>query len=220
MIKIKNVSKKFKSGKSSTQALQDINLEIKKGEFVAIVGPSGSGKSTLLNIIGGLDSPTQGEMLFNKKNISSFSDDKLSKYRNDEIGFIFQEFHLESHLTVKKNVLLPTYFNHASKKDEKRAEKLLDEVKLTKKLNSQANELSGGEKQRTAIARALINNPKIILADEPTGNLDLKTGKTIIDLLKKLHKKHNITLIVATHDQKIATAAQKTIKISQGKLKK
>lgn len=220
MIILKNITKNFNSGKSSFKALKDINLEIKKGEFVAIIGPSGSGKTTLLNIIGGLDTPTKGEVLFNKKNISSFDDDKLSKYRNSFVGFIFQEFHLDPHLTVKENVLLPTFFNHKSKKDEFNAEKLIKEVKLWSKINSKTSELSGGEKQRTAIARALINNPQIIIADEPTGNLDTSTGKTIIALLKNLHKSHNITLIVATHDQKIAKLAKKIIKISAGEIKK
>lgn len=220
MIILKNITKDFNSGKSSFKALKDINLEIKKGEFVAIIGPSGSGKTTLLNIIGGLDTPTKGEVLFNKKNISSFDDDKLSKYRNSFVGFIFQEFHLDPHLTVKENVLLPTFFNHKSKKDELNAEKLIKEVKLWSKMNSKTSELSGGEKQRTAIARALINNPQIIIADEPTGNLDTSTGETIIALLKNLHKSHNITLIVATHDQKIAKLAKKIIKISAGEIKK
>jgi len=219
MITLKNVSKRFISGKSSTQALANINLNIKKGQFIAIVGPSGSGKTTLLNIIGGLDSPSKGEVKFNKKLINRFNDNKLSKYRNNDVGFIFQEFHLAHHLTVEENVLLPTFFNHNSKK-EQQAKKLIKEVKLTQKSHSKASELSGGEKQRTAIARALINNPQIILADEPTGNLDLKTGETIINLLKQLHKIHKTTLIVATHDEKIAQAAEKVIHIHQAKISK
>lgn len=213
MIRLQNVSKKYTAKSSSVTALSNINLKIKKGEFIVIVGPSGSGKTTLLNIIGGLDTPTTGEMLFNKKNISKFTDDKLSKYRNDEIGFIFQEFHLQPHLTVIDNILLPTYFNHTTKKTKTRAKKLIEEVNLQKNLHSKASELSGGEKQRTAIARALINKPKIILADEPTGNLDLKTGATILKLLKNLHEKHNTTLIVATHDEKIAKSADKIFKL-------
>lgn len=213
MIRLQNVSKKYTAKSSSVTALSNINLKIKKGEFIVIVGPSGSGKTTLLNIIGGLDTPTTGEILFNKKNISKFTDDKLSKYRNNEIGFIFQEFHLQPHLTVKDNILLPTYFNHATKKTKNRAKKLIEEVNLQKNLHSKASELSGGEKQRTAIARALINKPKIILADEPTGNLDLKTGATILKLLKNLHEKHDATLIVATHDEKIAKSADKIFKL-------
>lgn len=213
MIRLNNVSRKYTSGSSSTTALSSISLNIKKGEFIAIVGPSGSGKTTLLNIIGGLDTPTTGEVLFNKKNLKKLNDDQLSKYRNNEIGFVFQEFHLEPHLSVYDNVLLPAYFNTKTEKEEKRAKKLIEEVRLTKKYHAKASELSGGEKQRTAIARAMINNPQIILADEPTGNLDLKTGATILNLLKTLHKNHNTTLIVATHDEKIAASADKIIKL-------
>ncbi len=213
MIRLNNVSRSYNSGSSSTTALSNITLNIKKGEFIAIVGPSGSGKTTLLNIIGGLDTPTTGEVLFNKKNLKKLNDDQLSKYRNNEIGFIFQEFHLEPHLSVYDNVLLPAYFNNKTQKEENRTKKLIEEVQLSKKSQSKASELSGGEKQRTAIARALINNPQIILADEPTGNLDLKTGATILKLLKTLHKNHNTTLIVATHDEKIAASANKIIKL-------
>lgn len=213
MIRLNNVSRSYNAGSSSTTALSNISLNIKKGEFIAIVGPSGSGKTTLLNIIGGLDTPTTGEVLFNKKNLKKLNDDQLSKYRNNEVGFIFQEFHLEPHLSVYDNVLLPTYFNNKTQKKENRAKKLIEEVHLSKKSHSKASELSGGEKQRTAIARALINNPQIILADEPTGNLDNKTGSTILNLLKTLHKNHNTTLIVATHDEKIAAYANKIIKL-------
>ena len=180
------------------------------------MGPSGSGKSTLLNLIGGLDTPSEGSILIEGKDISEYSDKELSRYRNHTVGFVFQEFHLESFLSVKNNVLLPTYFNHTGKHDEIYAEKLIKEVELSNKIDSKINELSGGQKQRTAIARALINKPKIILADEPTGNLDLKTGQTIIDLLKKLQKAHNITLIIATHDPLVAKAAGKIIEICDG----
>jgi len=218
MIKIRKVSRQHLSGKSTVVALQDIDLEINAGEFLAIVGPSGSGKTTLLNLIGGLDTASEGSIEINGKNISSYNDKELSKYRNHSIGFIFQEFHLEPFLTVKDNVLLPTFFNHHDIGDDNRAEKLLEEVEIRNKSESKVNELSGGQKQRTAIARALINNPKILLADEPTGNLDIKTGKIIIDLLIALHKKHKTTLIIATHDEKIAKAAQRIIKITDGKI--
>lgn len=220
MIQLKNISKKFVSGKSATNALFDINLNIQEGQFIALMGPSGSGKSTLLNLIGGLDTPSEGSILIEEKDISEYSDKELSRYRNHTVGFVFQEFHLESFLSVKNNVLLPTYFNHSSKSDEVYAEKLIKEVELSNKIDSKINELSGGQKQRTAIARALINKPKIILADEPTGNLDLKTGQTIIDLLKKLQKAHNITLIIATHDPLVAKAAGKIIEIRDGKITK
>lgn len=200
------------------EALIDVSLEIKEGEFLAIIGPSGSGKSTLLNMIGGLTTPSKGEVFVNGKNLRDFSDKDLSSYRNKEIGFIFQEFHLEPFLTVKENILLPTFFNHNSEIDKKTIEKLIKEVELTNKANKLVSELSGGQKQRTAIARALINKPKIILADEPTGNLDSKTGEKIIDLLYRLQKEHKVTLIIATHDKSIAKAANKIIKIEDGKL--
>jgi len=219
MIELKNVSRQFITGKSSTTAVHDISLTINEGDFVAIIGPSGSGKSTLLNLISGLDIPDEGAILFNKRNISEYNDNELSHYRNLNIGFVFQEFHLEPFLTVKQNVLLPTYFNKITKHDEDFAEKLIAEVGLSHKLEAKINELSGGQKQRTAIARALINKPKIIVADEPTGNLDLKTGNNIIDLLKDLHSTHKTTLIIATHDEKIAKAAEKIIKIEDGHLK-
>lgn len=220
MIKLKNISKKFVSGKAATNALFDINLDIKEGQFIALVGPSGSGKSTLLNLIGGLDVPSEGSIFVGEKDISEYSDKELSKYRNHTVGFIFQEFHLEPFMTVKDNVLLPTYFNHPDKHAEIYAEKLIKEVELTNKIDNKINELSGGQKQRAAIARALINKPKIILADEPTGNLDLKTGQTIIDLLKRLQKTHNITLVIATHDPLVAKAAEKIIEIRDGQIVK
>lgn len=217
MIVLKNVSKKFISAGSSFTALSEINLEIKEGQFIALVGPSGSGKSTLLNLMGGLDTATEGSIKVKDKDLSELSDRELSGYRNSTIGFVFQEFHLEPFLTVKENILLPTYFNHYSEKDENYAEKLIQEVELNGKTHHKTNELSGGQKQRTAIARALINKPTIILADEPTGDLDSKTGATIIELLKKLHKTHKTTLIIATHDQNIAKVADKIVRIEDGK---
>ena len=213
MIQLKKISKIFISGKAKTNALTDISINIKPGEFIALVGPSGSGKTTLLNIIGGLITPNKGQVLIDKKKISKKSDKKLSEYRNQKVGFIFQEFHLEPLLSVKDNILLPTFFTHNKKSKERQALNLIKEVELTDKTNSQIKDLSGGQKQRVAIARALINNPEIILADEPTGNLDTKTGKTILSLLKKLHKQHKTTLIIATHDQEIAKAANKIIKM-------
>jgi putative ABC transport system ATP-binding protein len=218
MIHLKNISKKFVDGKTFVTALHDINLEIKKGEFVAITGPSGSGKTSVLNLIGGLDSPTHGTISINEKDISKYSDKELSKYRNRSVGFVFQEFHLEQFLTVLENVLLPTYFNHHKKEDAHRAKELISEVGLSDRATSHTNQLSGGQKQRTAIARALINNPQIILADEPTGNLDAATGAKILEILKTLHKKHGITLVIATHDEKIASSADRIIKIKDGKI--
>ncbi len=214
MIHLENISRKF----ASTNALSNINLKIKEGEFMALIGHSGSGKSTLLNLIGGLDTPTEGSIFIKNEDISEYDDKKLSYYRNNTIGFIFQEFQLKSFLTVKKNVLLPSHFNHHSKHDEIYAEKLIKEVGLATKIDSNVNELSGGQKQRAAIARALINHPTIILADEPTGNLDLKTGETIIQLLKYLHKTHKTTLIIATHDPLVAKAADRIIHLQEGQI--
>jgi len=220
MIVLQEIYKKFSSGKSKTDALINVNIKIKEGEFVALTGPSGSGKTTLLNIIGGLDSPTKGQVLINDFDLKHMNDDELSSYRNKEIGFIFQEFYLQPSLSVRKNILLPTLFDGHTHDVEAYADELLKEVKLVKKSHAKANELSGGEKQRTAIARALINKPKIIIADEPTGNLDQETGEAIINLLKNLQKTHNITLIIATHDKEIARLAERVIHIEDGVIKR
>lgn len=217
MIQLNKVTKSFISGKVQTSALKEINLEIKSGDYIALTGPSGSGKTTLLNLIGGLIQPDNGEIFFENKKISSYSDSELSKYRNHSVGFIFQEFYLEPFLTVKENVLLPTLFDGKNPKDNL-AEKLLKEVALSEKKDALARDLSGGQKQRCAIARALINEPQLLLADEPTGNLDQETGEKIIELLKSLHSSHNLTLIIATHDNKIAKAAKKTIKLKDGEI--
>lgn len=190
MIKAENLSKNFEND----TPLAGVNFDVKEGEFIALVGPSGSGKSTLLHIIAGFDKASSGKI----------------KVKSRKIGFIFQEFYLEPFLNVGENILLPSYFN---KDPQESLETLLKEVGLSEKIHSRVNDLSGGQKQRVAIARALINKPQIILADEPTGNLDEKTGDLIIKLLKKLHKVHNCTLIIATHDKKIAKAADRIITI-------
>lgn len=206
MIKVKSLIKHFQT----ETPLQDYSVNIPKGKFIALVGPSGSGKSTLLHLIAGLDKPSAGDIIVNRKNLNTLSDQQLSSYRNKDLGFIFQEFHLNKDLTVKENILLPTYFGKSKRYN---ITKLIKEVGLEDKENTRVKELSGGQKQRVAIARALIHNPKIILADEPTGNLDQKTGKQILTLLKKLHKQHKTTLIVATHDNNIAKTADQVIKI-------
>ncbi|MFA6991955.1 MAG: ABC transporter ATP-binding protein [Candidatus Gracilibacteria bacterium] len=224
MIQLKNIYKEFTEGATVIGALLGVDAEIKDGEFVAIMGPSGSGKTSILNIIGGLDSPTKGSVIVDGKDISKFSDKELSRYRNKSVGFVFQEFHIEQFMTVEENVLLPLAFLSGKDKRGAReigrqeAKKLIKEVGLEDKINIKTHQLSGGQKQRVAIARALINHPKIILADEPTGNLDEKTGEMILELLKTLHKKHNVTLIIATHDEKIAKTADKIINLKNGKI--
>ena len=218
MIHLQNLSHKFPLGKTSFTALENINLEIKKGSFNAIIGPSGSGKSTLLNLIAGLTKAQKGKIKVNEKDLSKLNDDGLSTYRNQKIGFIFQEFHLQPYLNVKENILLPCYFSSYAKVKEKEADRLIKEVGLEKKAKWRVNDLSGGQRQRTAIARALINAPEIIIADEATGNLDHETGKEILNLLKRLQVEHKTTLIIATHDEKIAKAAKNIFKIKDGKL--
>lgn len=220
MIEINDVSKIYHVGNEEVEALNGVSLSIKEGEFVAIVGPSGSGKSTLLHLIAGLDKPSYGEVIVQKKDLAKTSDSVLSKYRNRTIGFIFQEFHLLSHLSILENVKVPLMFaSHEEKAShEKKASELLEDLGLGERLHHKPHEISGGQKQRVAIARALINTPKIILADEPTGNLDSVTGKSILDLLKKIHKQKKLTLIIVTHDREIAKAAQRVIEIKDGKL--
>lgn len=208
MIELKNVSKIYEN--PHQEALPNINLIIKDGEFVAIIGPSGSGKTTLLNIIGGLDKPEKGEVIINEINLNKLTDKKLSAYRNQYIGFVFQEFHLQKNLNTEENVTLPLIFGK-KKIDSEKIKEILNEVGLQKHRKKKTAVLSGGEKQRVAIARALINNPKIILADEPTGNLDESTGQKILNLLQKIHKEHKVTLIIATHDQRIANTAERTV---------
>ena len=221
MIQLKNVSKHYQISDQVT-ALKDINLTIKPGTFAVITGPSGSGKSTLLNLIGGLDLPTHGTITINDKDIHKLNDNQLSEYRNQEIGFVFQDFNLNQNLTVEENIQIPTIFNKKNKLSSKELKEKTDELlaitELTERRNHLINQISGGQKQRVAIARALINSPQIILADEPTGNLDSKTGEKIINLLKEIHKNKNITVIIVTHDQEIAKQAEQTIRIENGKL--
>ncbi len=231
MIQFKGVSRQYKLGDETIHALNNVSLKIEEGAFVAIMGPSGSGKSTFLNLIGGLDTPDKGEVIVKKVNVNKLRDKKKAAYRNKAIGFIFQSFNLQSRYTAIENVMLPLYFakksyRHLPKefsvKKEKLAKKTSAEealklVGLENKLKHKPSQLSGGEQQRVAIARALINNPSILLADEPTGNLDTKNGKIIMQLLKKLNKEKNITVIMVTHDPEMAKAADYTIKIKDGK---
>jgi putative ABC transport system ATP-binding protein len=222
MLQLTNVSKIYHVGDESIPALKNINLEIDDGEFVAIEGPSGSGKSTLLHLIGGLDTPTSGEIKVNRKIINGLKDRELSKYRNREIGFVFQDFQLQPGLNVLENVEVPLMFATGRKRREatieKKSRELLKNVGLEDRLAHRPTEISGGQKQRAAIARALVNKPKILLADEPTGNLDSVTGRAIIGLLRHLHAKEKTTMVIVTHDRDIAKYADRMIHIRDGQI--
>ncbi|MDD6794305.1 MAG: ABC transporter ATP-binding protein [Clostridiaceae bacterium] len=218
MIEVKGVSKVYRMGKEQVVALNDVSLSIEKGEFVAIIGPSGSGKSTLMHIIGGLDSPTVGNVLMEGNDISKLKDKQLSKYRNEKIGFVFQAFNLENSQTALENVMMPLIFAGVSKKERKqRALKALEQVGLADYVKHKPNEMSGGQRQRVSIARALVNNPEIIFADEPTGNLDSKSGEKIIELFKEINAK-GYTVIMVTHNPIEANKAKRVVKIMDGKL--
>lgn len=215
MIKLKNISKTYsKKGQKPVLAVKNTNLVIKKGEFIAIVGPSGSGKSTLMNILGLLDRPSIGEYYFENKDINALSEDELAMIRNKKIGFVFQQFHLLPKTTALENVELPLIYS--DKKDIRSlAMKALDQVGLTDRATHRANELSGGQQQRVAIARALVNEPEIIFADEPTGNLDSESGREIIKIFQALNK-YGKTIILVTHDQTVAAVAERTIRMQDG----
>jgi len=223
MIKFKNVWKIYKiDGEIDYQALKGVSFEIKKNEFVSIIGPSGSGKSTLMHLLGLLDKPTKGDIFIEGKNIISLDDNQLSTLRNEFVGFVFQQFNLISKLTVLENILLPTIY--ARKKlnynPQKKALDLIKKFGLAGKEYSYPNKISGGQQQRVAILRALIMEPKLILADEPTGNLDSKTGLEIMNLLKNLNEKEGITVVVVTHEADIAAYGKRTIKIKDGEIVK
>jgi putative ABC transport system ATP-binding protein len=216
LIEIKNLYKSYVMGDVEVPALIDINLQIRKNEYLAIMGPSGSGKSTLMNILGCLDTPTTGQYLFNKVDVSSLTDDELSIMRNKEIGFIFQNFNLLPRLNALQNVELPLIYAGIKKEERKeRALEALEHVGLSERLLHKSSEMSGGQRQRVAIARALVSKPGILLADEPTGALDSKTGEEIMLLFKELHADGN-TIIVITHEQEIADHAKRTIFIKDG----
>ncbi len=222
MLKVSHVSKQFTSGSAPVIAVNDVSLEVPEGSFVSIVGRSGSGKSTLLSLLGALDKPSSGTINVDESDITQLSDKALVKYRGCTIGFVFQSYNLVPNLTALENVMLPMEFAGASKAERRqRATELLEQVGLSaEKHLRKPGRLSGGEQQRVAIARALANRPKLILADEPTGNLDSETGKTIFDLLHQLAKKENTTIIVVTHDLSIAGKTDKTFKLDDGKLTK
>lgn len=220
MITLKNLYKRYILDGETFTALNNINLKIDRGEFCAILGPSGSGKSTLMHIIGLLDSPSQGQIIVEDREISKLSDEELSKLRNEFVGFVFQQFNLINKLTVLENILLPTVYS--KKKFEippkEKAIQLMQRFGIYEKAKSFPNKLSGGQQQRVAIARALINNPKLILADEPTGNLDTKTGIKILTLLEELNKEDKITVVLVTHEADIAIHARRKIEIRDGEI--
>jgi putative ABC transport system ATP-binding protein len=216
MIQLEGVSRVYGQPQNVVNALIDVSLVISEGEYVAIMGTSGSGKSTLLNVIGCLDLPTAGRYLLKSQEISSFDDAALSKVRNKTLGFVFQQFHLLPRLNALKNVLLPLIYSAEYPKDaQEKAAELLSAVGLADKMTSKPTELSGGQQQRVAIARALINDPSVILADEPTGNLDKDSGNEILDIFDKLNQKGS-TIIVVTHDPEIAASTKRVIQISDG----
>ena len=219
-LKLEKVKRFYNTGKKNEfRALKNINLDVKKGEFVGIIGPSGSGKSTLLNIIGCLDTQTEGKVYIEGQDISTLSSSERARIRREMIGFVFQQFNLVRSLTCIENVELPMEFAGRSRDEmKKRANYLLDLVGLAGKGSQIPSEMSGGEQQRVAIARALANNPRIILADEPTGNLDTKTGEKIIDLLIGLNRNENKTLVVITHDIKIAEMADRIVQLRDGEI--
>jgi putative ABC transport system ATP-binding protein len=218
LIRLTQVSKQF-SGKRRVTALEDITLEVTRGEMVSIIGPSGSGKSTLLNLIGGLDQPTSGEIHIDGQSIARLTDDELTHLRRDKIGFIFQFFNLMPSLTCLENVALPLHLRGWPKrKIQERSRELLDLVQLTHRLDHQPDELSGGERQRVAIARSLAAFPPILLADEPTGNLDSRSGAEILDLIRSLHQKLNATILIVTHDAGVARSCSRTIALSDARV--
>lgn len=221
MIKLNDVWKEYTLGDGSVfAALKGINFEIKTGEMVGIIGASGSGKSTLMHMIGLLDKPSRGQVLVNNKDISKLSDDETSKLRSEFVGFVFQQFNLLMKLTVLENILLPTIYSRKKLdyKPEERAAFLIEKFGLKGKETLRPNKLSGGQQQRVAIARALIMNPQLVLADEPTGNLDSKTGNEIMELFEELNRKDKVTLVIVTHEPSVANRTQRHIHIQDGKI--
>jgi putative ABC transport system ATP-binding protein len=220
LIETRDLWKTYVMGDEEIHALRGVFITIERGEYVAIMGPSGSGKSTLMNLIGCLDTPTKGSYLLNDKEVASMNDDELARIRNEEIGFVFQTFNLLPRATALHNVELPlVYAGIAAKARQERARQALEKVELTQRASHRPNELSGGQRQRVAIARALVNNPSILLADEPTGNLDSKTGNEIMGVFARLHETGN-TIILVTHEPEIAAYAHRVISIRDGQVEK
>ncbi|MGB6607171.1 MAG: ABC transporter ATP-binding protein [Atribacterota bacterium] len=220
MLEIKKIKKIYQMGKVKVEALKGVSFYIDKGEFVAIMGPSGSGKSTLMHIIGCLDQPTEGSFIIGGKDVSKLNDDRLAEIRNKSIGFVFQQFNLLSRISILHNVEIPLiYAGLKTKRRREMAKQALESVGLADRVKHKPNEISGGEKQRAAIARALVNNPLIILADEPTGNLDTKTGEEIMKIFYKLHQQGN-TVIMVTHEAEVSRHAHRIIHLRDGLIEK
>jgi len=219
LIEVKDLTKTYIEGDTITRVLKHVSFEVKKGEFVAIMGPSGSGKSTLLHMLGFLDNPTSGDYIFDGKHRSSFTDKEVAEVRNSKIGFIFQAFNLLAKTSVLENVKLPLLYSDVPKHlwDEK-ALKAIEAVGLSHRALYQSSELSGGEKQRVAIARSLVNNPEVIFADEPTGNLDSKSGKAVMDIIQKLNEEDGHTVLLITHETFTAEHAERIIRIKDGEI--
>ena len=220
LIETRDLWKTYVMGEEEIHALRGVSIQIERGEYVAIMGPSGSGKSTLMNLIGCLDTPSKGSYLLNDKQVSEMNDNELARIRNQEIGFVFQTFNLLPRASALQNVELPLVYAGIPARDrQKQAKGALDRVELTSRMSHKPNELSGGQRQRVAIARALVNNPSILLADEPTGNLDSKTGAEIMALFAKLHESGN-TIVLVTHEADIAAFAHRTISVRDGQVEK
>jgi putative ABC transport system ATP-binding protein len=218
MIETVDLWKSYQMGEEQIHALRGVSIKIERGEYVAIMGPSGSGKSTLMNLIGCLDTPSKGSYLLNSKQVSQMDDNELARIRNEEIGFVFQTFNLLPRATALRNVELPlVYAGVPAKEREQRAKLALEKVELSTRMGHRPNELSGGQRQRVAIARALVNNPSILLADEPTGNLDSKTGIEIMGLFERLHAAGN-TIVLVTHEPEVAAYAHRAIHIRDGQV--
>lgn len=218
LIEIKGIKRYYQMGSETVKALDSVDLQIYKNEYVAIMGHSGSGKTTMMNILGCLDTPTSGQYILNNKDVSSLNDNSLAEIRNKEIGFVFQTFNLLPRLSSLENVMLPLVYAGMSKQARKmKAEDVMDKVGLKDRMHHKPNELSGGQRQRVAVARALVNDPSIILADEPTGNLDSKVSVEIMGLFEKIHQLGN-TIILVTHEEDIARHAHRIIKLKDGKI--